>query len=95
MILFILIINIVQIIKDSVYARELVEHTNGNSQKNRQAVLPTEERLRLFQALQMDGVNDFLQLLLRIFRRKEQDLRNDEVRDIIVNRRAKKNDIFL
>ena len=54
--------NVVRVIEDGVDAGELVEHADGDGEENGQAVFALEKGLGLLRALEMDGVDDFVEL---------------------------------
>src|ERR1700722_12749541 len=59
--------NVIQIIKNGINTRKLVEHTDGNRKKKREAVLPGKKRLGRLQALDVYRSDDLTQLAFRIF----------------------------
>src|SRR5580700_11232432 len=60
--------NVIQIVKNGVDARKLIEHANANREKKREAIFPGKKRLGSLQALEMNRIDDLAQLCLGIFR---------------------------
>ena len=59
--------NVVQVIEDGVDAGKLIEHADGDGEKNRQAVFPREERLGFVRSFQVNGLDYLPQFRFGVF----------------------------